>query len=321
MNDAGGAPARRPATETKEVPAVNDVNDVNDVSLVAADAVPAADLHATFVAAFADHLHGPIQTTLAQWPTFVARQAVDLATSRVACRDGHPLAFALVAPRPATGRWRLAVMGAVPAARGTGAAAALLDDVIARAGAAGVPEVELECFAQNERALKFYRSRGFAAVQALHGWSQPADASRRAASRASVAPPREVDRASAFAWLADAERRLPNLPLQVTPPSLAAAVRPLTSWRIGSAQLVFSFVAGTPTQVHSLADTNPAQDDAQALLRCLRVTHPAEEIVIPALQRDDLGGDAARREGFAPQALHQVLMVLNVPTVLTVRAS
>lgn len=282
---------------------------MHDVILVAGDAVAPAELHATFVGAFSDYLIGPFQTTLAQWPAFLGRQAVDLAESRVALRDGRPVAFALASVRPAVRRWRLAVMGALPDARGSGAAAALLDDFVARAGAQGLPEVELECFAQNARALKFYQGRGFAAVRELRGWNQPADASRRASAREPAPEPRVVDRDAAFEWLADVERRIADLPLQVTPSSLAAAVRPLTCWRLGSAQIVFSVVDGTPTQVHSLVDTDPAQRDAQVLLRRLRAVHAADEIVIPALQRDDLGGDAARREGFAPQVLHQVLMV------------
>ncbi len=282
------------------------------MTLLCADAVPPADLHAVAMAAFSDYVIGPFQLTLAQWPAFLGRHAVDAGESRVALRAGRPIAFALVAPRSETGRWRLAMMGAVPEARGSGAAAALLDDVVARAGAAGVAAVELECIAQNARALKFYERRGFVATRQLNGWSQSAEASRRASARAPLLEPRVVDRADAFAWLDDIVRRVPDLPLQVTAPSLAMSARALTFWRLGGAQLAFSVVEGTPTQVHSLVDADPAQHDAQALLHGLRVAHPAEDIVIPPLQRDDLGGDAARREGFAPQALHQVLMVRGV---------
>ncbi len=296
-----------------------------DTILVPGTAVAPADLHAAAMAAFSDYIIGPFQMTFEQWPAFLGRHAVDLGASRVALPGGagRPVAFALVAPRPATRRWRLAMVGALPAARGSGVAGSapimarrqrrvaglLLDDVVARAGAAGVADVELECIAQNARALALYERRGFVALRRLNGWIQSAEASRRASAREPLPEPQVVDHADAFAWLDDVVGRVPDVPLQVTSPSLAMSARALTCWRLGSAQLVFSVVDGTPTQVHSLVDTDPAQHDAQVLLRRLRIAHPAEDIVIPPLQRDDLGGDAARREGFAAQAVHQVLMV------------
>ena len=141
-----------------------------DFTLVPADTLPEAGLHAATVAAFADYLVGPFEMTLAQFPSFVGRQGVDLARSRVAVRDGAIGAFAYVCPRPEVGRWRLGVMGALPSARGSGAAPALLDDFVERAAAEGLPHVELECFAENERALRLYRSRGFEVIRGLDGW-------------------------------------------------------------------------------------------------------------------------------------------------------
>jgi len=284
---------------------------VSDASLAAADTVAPADLHATFVRAFADYLIGPFQIPLDQWPAFLARQAVDLGASRVAIAGGRVIAFAFAAPRPAIGRWRLAVMGALPESRGGGAAPALLDDFVDRAHAQGVQAVELECIEQNARARRLYLGRGFEVVQALHGWTAqprgPGDAAREEALPAPVR--HEVDREAAFAWLDDATRAIPNLPLQVTGPSLRAAARPLTCWRSGSAQLIFSVQGDTPIQVHSLVDPAPGQRDAQALVRALRAAWPDLAISVPALQRDDLGGEALRREGFEMQAMNQVLMV------------
>ena len=112
---------------------------MSSFTLVAADTLPEADLHAATVAAFADYLVGPFQMTLEQFPSFIGRQGIDLAHSRVAVRDGAVAAFAFNCPRPEVGRWRLGVMGARPPARGTGAAQALLDDFIARASAEGSP--------------------------------------------------------------------------------------------------------------------------------------------------------------------------------------
>jgi GNAT superfamily N-acetyltransferase len=270
-------------------------------TLVAADTLPAADLHAATVAAFADYLVGPFQMTLEQFASFIGRQGVDLARSRVALRNGAVGAFAYVCPRPEVGRWRLGVMGALPAARGSGAAPALLDDFIARARAEGLPHVELECFAENERALRLYRSRGFEVVCPLNGWKAP-DGSAGAPAR----DVRVVDRTAAFAWLAEADRRIAWLPFPLTDRSLSAQPRPLTFWRCGEAQVAFSVVEGTPTQIHSLVDLDPAQRDAEVLAQALRAAHAG--VFAPPVLRDDLGGEALRRAGFVPHGMSQVLM-------------
>ena len=277
---------------------------MSTATMVAADALPEAELHAATVAAFADYLVGPFQMTLEQFASFVGRQGIDLARSRVAMHGGSIGAFAFVCPRPEVGRWRLAVMGALPVARGTGAAPALLDDFIARARADGLPWVELECFSENERALRLYRSRGFEVVSRLNGWKLP---DGTAASAGALAPDvRAVDRASALAWLADTDQRLPWLPFPNGDRCMAAQVRPLTFWQCGSAQLVFSVVEGTPTQIHSLIDRDPALRDAEVLARAVAAAHA--EAFAPPILRDELGGAALPRAGFVPQGMSQVLM-------------
>ena len=267
-------------------------------TLLPAHTLPEADLHAATVAAFADYLAGPFSMTLAQFPSFIARQGIDLARSRVAIVDGAVVAFAFVCPRPEVGRWRLGAMGALPAARGTGAAPALLDDFIARARSEGLPWAELECFAANERALRLYRGRGFEVVAALNGWQLPDDAT--AGELASDV--RAVDREPALAWLADADQRLAWLPFPNSARCMAAQTRPLTFWQRGGAQLVFSVVDGTPTQIHSLVDLDPALRDAEALARAVAATHPG--VFAPPILR----GTALQRAGFAPHLMSQVLM-------------
>lgn len=279
---------------------------MSEITLLDADQVAPEVLHAAFRDAFADYLAGPFELPLAQWPAFLARQGVDLRASRTAWRAGRLFAFALVARRDGA-RWRLATMGAVPAARGGGAAPRLLDELIGRAAAAGVAQLELEVFAQNERAARLYRGRGFAERHALRGWVKdvPADA-------APAAPPAAVARDDALAWLRDAESALPDLPLQVCAPVLAAATTPWTAWRRGRAQLCFAAAGPALVNVTSLIDRDPAQADARALLAALQARHPGHTLKVPPLQRDDVGGDALRAAGFAPLPLHQLWMVRPV---------
>lgn len=274
--------------------------------LVATDQLAPETLHAAFGRAFADYLAGPFQLTPEQWPGFLARQGVDLALGRAALQadSGAVLAFALVAPRPALSRWRLATMGAVPEARGSGAAVALLQDFVDRGRAAGLAALELEVFAQNERALRLYRRHGFVEQHALQGWQRLA----RAGEPVAPAGVRVVTPDAALAWLRDAEAHVADLPLQVGAAIVAALTTPWTAWRQGSAQLVFSGDAAAGVVVRSLIDLDPAQTQAQALLQALLAAHPGARVSVPALQRPDLGGHALRRCGFAPEALHQFIM-------------
>ncbi len=273
--------------------------------VVSAAELAPAPLHQAFVGAFADYLIGPFRTTLAQWPDLLSRQGIDLGLSRVLLsdRDHQILAFAFVAPRPESGRWRLATMGALPAARGSGAAAHLLNDMLARARAAGLAEAELEVFAQNERALRLYRGRGFEALHELHGYQ---------ALPGRVAPAacefRTLDHGAALTWLRDeAQARLRDLPLQVTAASLQSASG-LSAWQKGSAQLMFSQPDAATVVAGSLIDWHPAQDDARALLKALRAEFPQATLRVPQLQRLDIGGQALRELGFETLPMHQLLM-------------
>lgn len=274
-----------------------------------ADRVPASQLHEAFALAFADYLLGPFTMDLDAWPRFLSRQGVDLALSRVALRGGRPEAFALVAPRPDQRRWRLGTMGAVPAARGSGIAGRLLDDFVARARPAGLRGVELECFAQNERALRLYTGRGFALLAPLFGYARSAD---RPPPQAAGSAGAEVELAHARDWL---DRCGADLPLQVTPRSLRALPLRLRAWRQGSAQLVFSCTDAGPVTLHSLVDTAPAQEDAQALVTALLQACAGRAFHVPQLQRQDVGGEALERLGFERLPLHQLYLRRDFPAI------
>ncbi len=273
-----------------------------DLSLHPAQEGPAAELHAAFGAAFADYLIGPFTLGLDQWPVFLGRQCIDLRLSRVARVGGAIVAFALTAPRPDQPSWRLGTMGALPAARGSGAAQALLDDFIARAAAAGQQRVELECFAQNERGLRLYRSRGFEVIDELHGWQGRPQA--LADDEAAAVPLDE-----AFDWLAE---RAHGLPLQVTPAALRALPAALAAWRLGGACAVTSVAADRLT-VHSLVDDDvESQRDALRLLRHLAALHPDCQLMAPQLMRPRAGGVALAAAGLERMPLHQLWMRLRL---------
>lgn len=279
--------------------------------IASATDVPPTELHAAFLAAFDGYVAGTPDLPYARWGSAMARQGVAFPLSRVAVDEqDRVLAFSLVAPRSDAPRWRLAVMGAVPAARGQGAAPALLDDLVARASAAGQQALELECFAQNPRALALYAGRGFVERHALRSYakSPPHEPAAQGAEGAG-ATAREVGIAAALEWLAGAARAIDDLPLQVTAPSIAGLEPAGTAWQLGTAQVVYTAVGADRWVVHSFVDLDPAQRDAEQLARQLCAAAGGRTIAVPPLQRDDVGGTALQRAGFEVRPLHQVWMV------------
>ncbi|MCP5271006.1 MAG: GNAT family N-acetyltransferase [Burkholderiaceae bacterium] len=275
--------------------------------LVPADTVDPATLHAAFTVAFADYVAGPFALGLSQWPHFLARQGVTLPLSRVRLSsDGRPRAFALVAERPQPRRWRLATMGAVPAARGQGDAPVLLQDLAARARAAGQCGLELEVFAQNPRAVRLYERQGFMRLADLHGHDAPP------LGGTSAAPPPAMARADALAWLQAAEDDGLDLPLQLGARVLATADG-WTAWQQGSALLVHGEGPDGRRLIRSLVDKSPTQADAETLSRALRAAYPAQAITMPPLLPDALGGRALQRAGFTRQPMHQWWMHCALP--------
>lgn len=269
-----------------------------------ADELPTEALHEAIAAAFSDYLIGPLRLPLDAWPRFLARQGVRLELSRAALDDdGAVLAFALAAPRTSRASWRLATMGARPAARGLGVAPALLADFLARATDAGAAEVELEVFAQNERARRLYERAGFVVRDELWGVT----------GRVTPGPPlalRELDWAETLGWLAEAEAGGLEAPHQQTRASLAAGPEQ-AAWSWGSALVTRQPLPDAPAifQLGVVIDRSPAQVDLAALVSALAARHPSIETWrAPQIVRPGLGGEALLRVGLAREPLHQLWM-------------
>ncbi|MGM9516367.1 GNAT family N-acetyltransferase [Roseateles sp. DB2] len=266
--------------------------------------LPSVALHQAFGAAFADYLIGPFVLPYEAWPGFLSRQGVDLGLSRVALDgEGRVLAFAFTAPRLLQASWRLGTMGALPAARGSGAAPALLQDFLARARQAGCRRVELEVFAQNERACRLYERHGFAVQDALQGYTGRVPAGP-------ALPQRKLAWEEALHWLDEAEAHGLALPLQQTRLGLASA-QGQRAWAWGSALLTGAPKADDAGvfQIGALVDRSPRQVDAQALLQSLAAQHPQwQDWRMPQLLRPSVGGQALERLGLQRMPLHQLWM-------------
>jgi GNAT superfamily N-acetyltransferase len=257
-------------------------------------------LAACFTEAFDGYLAGSFTMTAQALPLRLARWGVDLALSRCVVVDGALRGFVFVGKHG--GCRRVGAMGVSPAARGSGASRALLQQVIAEARAAGARALELEVFAQNTPALRLYRSFGFADGAPLWGFvREPAEVN------VTPAAARTLTIAQAADWLV--AHGPAELPYQQGGASLRHVDPAAPAWQIGTALLVFQAQPVSVT-VLALVDADPAQHDARRLIDAMLAAHPNHTVQVPQLMRDDVAARALREAGFTPLPLHQLQMRL-----------
>lgn len=269
--------------------------------LLSAALMPTEDIRDCLNESFSDYLISLPKFDDAGWQMFLRRQGIDLSLSLVGVRDNRVMSFSLVSPR-GIDRWRIAVMGARPIARGTGIAARLLDETIAAAARLDLRGVELEVFAQNARALRLYQSRGFVALCALHGYEAVAG-TRGGQHQVS---PVSVDEAACWA-LAFERDHATSLPWQVGGDALRAVPGSPVCLRLEGAQIVYSEATGAVT-VLSLLDLDPEYRAAVALLDMLRASFPEAILRAPQLQAQHGPAIAFLKAGWVQHGLYQLLM-------------
>lgn len=275
-----------------------------NLSVAHASAVDGELIRDCLNAAFSDYLIRMPALDSEGWRVFLHRQGVDLELSRVAIEGGRVTSFALVCPR-ADDRWRIAVMGSRPEARGTDTAPRLLDETIKDARSRGIRFVELEVFAQNERAFRLYRSRGLESACELKGFEAPAGSPARVGDAKSVSLETARQRARDIERSSNAP-----LPWQVCGEAISRLSGLVYGWQTGTGQLVFTEVPGLIV-VQSLLDADARYADAASLLLTLRASFPEAVLRAPQLQVASLAGRAFEAAGWFASPLYQHLMVLK----------
>lgn len=273
-----------------------------NLDVAQASAVDGEQIRDCLNAAFSDYVIRMPALDSEGWRVFLHRQGVDLALSRVATDGGRVVSFALVCPR-AKDRWRIAVMGSRSEARGTGAAPRLLDETIGDARSRGVAFVELEVFAQNERAFRLYRSRGMDSACDLKGFEAPAGSPARLLDVKSVTLEAARLRASEIERSSNAA-----LPWQVCGDAISRLTGMVYCWQAGTGQIVFLEAPGLIV-VQSLLDADERYARATDLLLALRATFPEAVMRAPQLQVASLAAKAFEAAGWVASPLYQHLMV------------
>ncbi len=268
-----------------------------------------ADLAALFERAFAHYLV-PVRGVPRRVEARNRAEHVDLFASRIARRDGEPLALALIARRGR--RSRVAAMGVVAEARGTGVGGQLIDAVIEDARGRGDESVVLECIASNARALRVYDRAGFVPTRRLVGW-------RSGALVPEAQPIVETDPTELARALARSDDG--TLPWQLAFETLVALTEPVRGWTIdGSA-----FAVGGELQNEvsiTAVFTRPErrrQGHAARLVRGLAARFAPRPLVMSPIVPEHLGRELAVHLGLVPHELEQVEMMRSLagPRVAT----
>lgn len=256
------------------------------------------ELAKLFERGFAEYLV-PIRATPAATETRNRLEHVDLFASLVALHGAAPVGLALIARRGR--RSRVAAMGVVPEARGSGVARQLIDRVIDDARGRGDASLVLECIASNERALRLYRGAGFTVTRTLVGW-------RAGALTPAAATLVELDPAELGRQLARHDDG--QLPWQLAPETLAALTAPTRGWTLDGAALAIGTVLDSELALRAVfvPPLRRRQGHASRLLRALAAAFAPLRLAIPPLIPADLAPAFAAALGLVPHELSQVEM-------------
>lgn len=137
------------------------------MALVPADSVDLDALTALFNGAYSDYFV-PLKLDRGGLELTIDICDIDLAASRVALEDDHPVAFAFLALRGDEG-W-IGGMGTLPTHRRRGLGEEALEEVLTEAKTHGARSIRLEVIEQNVPARRLYEKLGFRVERDLGVW-------------------------------------------------------------------------------------------------------------------------------------------------------
>lgn len=268
--------------------------------IVPAHEVPLADQARLNNEAFAGYVGGWTDLEVAAIARLLSSQGAELYYSRFVRAGGDLVGFGYIS-RTAN-ILRLAGMGVVPAARGSGAADFLIEHLVAEGQERGDEAMVLELIEQNPRAHVLYRRHQFAEIDRLFGW-------RRAATAGNTNPMPVTEIPLLDALLMRSAHEYPQLPWQVSRHawSKAAVAHAFAS---GSACVMIGDVTAKPVRVLGfLSDAPQMQWEAlRAILGTIIAHHPEAEFFAPAIFPSGYGEQIFEQLGFEREPISQFLM-------------
>jgi len=244
----------------------------------------------------------PLTLDAASLRAHVTLNDVDLGASRVAVRDGEPVAFALLGVReasaPGGGRGWIGGMGVAPEARGAGLGAAIMQATLAEARRLRLGVVDLEVLEQNLRAARIYEELGFRDTRRLEVWGR--DAASPPPAEAGMPQAVALPVAECLEALAGATRERPAW--QCDLPTLAHAAGRLTALGVRAGDGIAACVLFRADEKQVRIAGLWARPDAgtaalEAALRAVLAAHPGAGLTILNLPADTVESGPLLRLG------------------------
>lgn len=266
--------------------------------IIPAHDVPFAEQASISNRAFAGYVGGWTELNPETLARFLVLQGADLFYSRFVRGPEGIVGFGYI---NRTGKvLRLAGMGIVPEARGSGAAAQLLEQLFAEAEARGDKTMMLEVIEQNPRAHALYRRHGFREITRLLSWR------REAFPDTHGSPPLE-EISIVDAIQIPGAREYPELPWQISRHAVVKGLRP-QAFRVGAACVVISDPEAPPIRLQGLwSKTNAWEQLQAAVARVLDHFHESE-FLAGAVWPEDFGVHVLEPLGFKQEPISQFLL-------------
>lgn len=246
----------------------------------------------------------PIKFTKEAFAVMVRLDGIDLNNSCVMLDGEEPIGCALWAHRGWTSR--LAAMGVVKDARGSGVGRWAMEDMIAEAQHRGDRELVLEVIEQNERGVRLYKGCGFEVQKRLVGYANedPVGVEHGAIEEVDI---RQVARLLSDCGPAD-------LPWQCSAATLAQMGPPARGVTLGHAFAVISDPEQEVVAFRSIVvePEHRRSGAAQKLIQTLFTRYPEKIWKVPIIMPEDAAPGLFESLGFTIEELSQYQMSLNL---------
>jgi ribosomal protein S18 acetylase RimI-like enzyme len=251
-----------------------------------------------------DAFHGYVAGTVAWTPAIVSWlcsvDGADLRLSQIVFHQDQPVGFGVVSRKGRS--CRLVVFGIVRAWQERKIGGGSLAELLKQSKERGETSMALECFEQNERGIRLYRSFGFEPARRLYGFEGFAPG---VAADLEEIDPAEAARTGA---LSPSE----HLPWQVSPFSAIRLGPPHIGFRLGNAYAIVSDPSAETLTLRYIAVPPKAQrrGEATKLVRALLAHFPQKKWRVAPTVPEEYA-PIFERAGLIRMALNQFQMKLT----------
>lgn len=197
---------------------------------------------------------------------------------------------------------RLATMGIVPSARGSGASSTLINHLFEEMRSRGDKTMTLEVVQQNPRAVALYRRHHFRQTAQLIGWRLGELA---AIPNESLPEPEEIP--VALALNAPNPRNYPEIPMQVSRFAIAK-VEGTRAFRVGDVCVVIGNPTAAEVRVHGFFSQSHNWENLRAALTSVIRQFPECTFFTPPVFLEEYGTQVFEPLGFAREPISQFYM-------------